>query len=73
MAQSYAGRPKGDLSAMQAHCRSLREQFIHAAEDAHAIEQAHRQLARKKTNSNRIFVMPLSGISRSSEYAGIVS
>lgn len=45
MALSYAGRPKGDLPAMQAHCRSLREQFVNAAKDAHALEQAHRQLA----------------------------
>ena len=45
MALSYAGRPKGDLAAMAAHCRSLREQFVNAAKDARTLEQAHRQLA----------------------------
>lgn len=45
MAISYATRPRGDLPAMQSHCRSLREQFISAAKDARALEQAHRQLA----------------------------
>lgn len=45
MALSYAGRPKGDLSAMMSHCRSLREQFANAAKEARALEQAHRQLA----------------------------
>lgn len=47
MALAYASRPKGDLPAMQAHCRSLQEQFINAARDARAIEQTHRQLARE--------------------------
>ena len=45
MALSYAGRPKGDLAAMMAHCRSLKEQFTNAAKDARTLEQAHRQLA----------------------------
>ncbi|TXT27528.1 MAG: hypothetical protein FD131_3737 [Rhodocyclaceae bacterium] len=45
MALSYAGRPKGDLAAMMAHCRSLKEQFTNAARDARTLEQAHRQLA----------------------------
>lgn len=45
MAISYAGRPKGDLGAMTAHCRSLKDQFTTAARDARTLEQAHRQLA----------------------------
>jgi len=45
MALAYAGRPKGDLPAMQSHCRSLQEQFANAAKEARALEQAHRQLA----------------------------
>lgn len=45
MARSYASRPKGDLPALQSHCRSLQEQFVTAAKDARALEQAHRQLA----------------------------
>ena len=45
MAFSYAARPKGDLAAMQSHCRSLKEQFDNAARDARTLEQAHRQLA----------------------------
>lgn len=45
MALSYAARPKGDLAAMQSHCRSLKEQFANAARDARTLEQAHRQLA----------------------------
>ncbi len=45
MALSYAARPKGDLAAMMAHCRSLKEQFTNAARDARTLEQAHRQLA----------------------------
>ena len=45
MALSYASRPKGDLAAMMAHCRSLKEQFTAAARDARTLEQAHRQLA----------------------------
>lgn len=31
MATLYAGRPKTDLSAMIAHCKSLKEQFENAA------------------------------------------
>ncbi|MBT9522305.1 MAG: hypothetical protein IV101_15635, partial [Dechloromonas sp.] len=49
MALSYAGRPKGDLAAMMAHCRSLKEQFTNAARDARTLEQAHRQLAGSTT------------------------
>lgn len=45
MARAYANRPRGDLPAMAAHCRSLQEQFKNAARDARALEQAHRQLA----------------------------
>ncbi len=45
MALSYFNRPKGDLPAMQSHCRQLREKFINAAIDARALEQAHLQLA----------------------------
>lgn len=45
MALSYASRPKGDLAAMQSHCRSLQAQFTNAAKDARTLEQAHRQLA----------------------------
>ena len=45
MAASYAGRPKGDLSAMISHCRALQEQFANAAKEVRALEQAHRQLA----------------------------
>lgn len=45
MAVTYSNRPKTDLAAMIAHCRSLREQFVNAAKDTRALEQAHRQLA----------------------------
>ncbi len=45
MAISYSNRPKGDLSAMTAHCRSLRDQFVNAAKDARQLADAHRQLA----------------------------
>lgn len=45
MARSYAGRPKGDLPAMIAHCQELEAQFFNAAKEARALEQAHRQLA----------------------------
>ena len=45
MALSYQSRPKGDLAAMMAHCHALEAQFIGAAKEARALEQAHRQLA----------------------------
>jgi cytochrome c556 len=44
-APTYSGRSKRDPSAMIAHCRKLREQFVNSAIDARALEQAHRQLA----------------------------
>ncbi len=45
MTISYANRPKGDLPAMKAHCRSLRDQFTNAAKEARQLANAHRQLA----------------------------
>lgn len=45
MAISYANRPRGDLPAMTAHCRSLRDQFANAAKEARLLADAHRQLA----------------------------
>ena len=45
MAYTYAGRPRGDLSAMMSHCRALKEDFINAAKEVRALEEAHRQLA----------------------------
>ena len=45
MAASYAGRPKFDLPAMAAHCRSLHDQFVNAAKEARQLAEAHRQLA----------------------------
>lgn len=46
MATLYAGRPKTDLPAMIAHCKSLKEQFENAAKETRLLELAHRQLAR---------------------------
>lgn len=48
MGRSYTARPKGEMSSMIAHCRSLREQFLSAAREARALEQAHRQIATAK-------------------------
>ena len=46
MALSYINRPKSDPAAMMAHCHALEAQFIGAAKEVRALEQAHRQLAR---------------------------
>lgn len=47
MARSYVGGPRREqhMPAMAVHCRSLRDQFVVAAREARALEQAHRQLA----------------------------
>lgn len=45
MGRSYGGRPRGDPATWAAHCRSLQQRFAAAAQDARALEQAHRQLA----------------------------
>lgn len=45
MAISYATRPKGDVQAMVAHCRSLRDHLLAAAKDARDLEREHRLLA----------------------------
>ena len=44
MANSYGGYPRGPMSYIS-HCRSLQRGFSAAANDARALEQAHRQLA----------------------------
>lgn len=50
MARSYSGRPKGDMGAMSAHCRTLRDQFVVAAKEARALAEDHRQVALKGAN-----------------------
>lgn len=44
MANAYGGYPRGPISYIS-HCRSLQRGFSAAANDARALEQAHRQLA----------------------------
>lgn len=48
--RSYINRTRGDSTAMQAHCRTLRDQFIAAAKEARALAQEHRQVAAKGGN-----------------------
>lgn len=45
MARSYMRWPKGEPEAWAAHCKSLQKKFGEAAQEARALEQAHRQLA----------------------------
>lgn len=45
MAASYAAHPKTDLASLRSHCNALREQFLNAAREARALEQAHRHQA----------------------------
>lgn len=52
-AHSYLGRPKGDPTAMAAHCRSLSLQFTNSAREARALEHAHRQLARSAADTHQ--------------------
>lgn len=46
MALSYISRPKSEPASMMAHCRALEAQFLSAAREVRALEEAHRQLAR---------------------------
>ncbi len=46
MALSYVSRPKSEPASMMAHCHALEAQFLSAAREVRALEQAHRQLAR---------------------------
>lgn len=48
MARSYFSHPKGDPSAWIAHCNKLKQKFAEAAQEARALERAHRQLADKQ-------------------------
>lgn len=45
MARSYMRWPKGEPAAWAAHCKSLQKKLTEAAQEARALEQAHRQLA----------------------------
>lgn len=45
MPQAYMGRPKYDSATMGAHCRALQNQLSAAAQEAKALERAHRELA----------------------------
>lgn len=47
MAMSYSGRPKSDMGAMSAHCRTLRDQFVGAAKTARMLAQEHRAMGTK--------------------------
>ncbi len=44
MPQSYLG-PRYDFGLMSSHCRELQKQLNAAAQEARALEQAHRELA----------------------------
>lgn len=43
---NYVSRPKSGPASMIAHCNALEAQFLSAAREVRALEQAHRQLAR---------------------------
>ncbi len=49
MGRSYVGRIRldPDPSSWIAHCNSLKRKFAEAAQEARALERAHRQLAEK--------------------------
>lgn len=48
MGRSYVGRTRSDPSSWIAHCNNLKQKFAEAAEEARALERAHRQLAEKQ-------------------------
>lgn len=48
MAETYAGRPRGDFASMADHCRALRGRFVEAAREARAMAQAHRAMGAKE-------------------------